>query len=93
MYVPASDELYFPIVTYMWHMMKYLYVWLFVIIMINTPGHVLSPGWPLCTRSGLTLIEVSQHAYSSYQAFSLLFIFTMLFLQPDVTDLISIDVE
>ena len=28
-YVPASDELYFPIVTYMWHMVKYLYVWLF----------------------------------------------------------------
>ena len=83
MYVPASDELYFPIVTYMWRMMKYLYAWLFgwfdgqtffVIKMINTPGHVLSPGWPLCKRSGLTLIEVSQHAYSSYQAFSLPFI-------------------
>ena len=29
MYVQASDELYFSIVTYMWHMMKYLYVWLF----------------------------------------------------------------
>ena len=43
--------------------------------MINTPGHVLSPGWPLCKRSGLTLIEVSQHAYSSYQASSLPFIF------------------
>ena len=48
---------------------------IFVIKMINTPGHVLSPGWPLCKRSGLTLIEVSQHAYSSYQAFSLPFIF------------------
>ena len=46
-----------------------------VIKMINTPGHVLSPGWPLCKRSGLTLIEVSQHAYSSYQASSLPFIF------------------
>ena len=48
---------------------------IFVIKMINTPGHVLSPGWPLCKRSGLTLIEVSQHAYSSYQASSLPFIF------------------
>ena len=48
---------------------------IFVIKMINTPGHVLSPGWPLCKRSGLSLIEVSQHAYSSYQAFSLPFIF------------------
>ena len=48
---------------------------IFVIKIINTPGHVLSPGWPLCKRSGLTLIEVSQHAYSSYQAFSLPFIF------------------
>ena len=48
---------------------------IFVIRMINTPGHVLSPGWPLCKRSGLTLIEVSQHAYSSYQASSLPFIF------------------
>ena len=47
----------------------------FVIKMINTPGHVLFPGWPLCKRSGLTLIEVSQHAYSSYLAFSLPFIF------------------
>ena len=47
---------------------------IFVIKMINTPGHVLSPGWPLRKRSGLTLIEVSQHAYSSYQAFSLPFI-------------------
>ena len=75
MYVPASDELYFPIVTYMWHMLKYLYVWLFVVKMINTPGHVLSPGWPLCKRLSLTLIEVSQHAYPSYQAFSLPFIF------------------
>ena len=46
-----------------------------VIKMINTPGHVLSPGWPLCKRSGLTLIKVSQHAYSSYQASSLPFIF------------------
>ena len=63
---------------------EYLYAWLFgwfdgqtffVIKVINTPGHVLSPGWPLCKRSGLTLIEVSQHAYSSYQAFSLPFIF------------------
>ena len=27
--------------------------------------------WPLCKRSGMTLIEVSQHAYFSYQAFSL----------------------
>ena len=83
MYVPTSDELYFPIVTYVWHMMKIsvcLAIWLiwwtntFVIKIINTPGHVLSPGWPLCKRSGLTLIEVSQHAYSSYQAFSLPFI-------------------
>ena len=48
---------------------------IFVIKMINTPGHVLSPGWPLCKWSGLTLIEVSQHAYSSYQASSLPFIF------------------
>ena len=48
---------------------------IFVIKMINTRGHVLSPGWPLCKRSGLTLIEVSQHAYSSYQVFSLPFIF------------------
>ena len=48
---------------------------IFVIKMINTPGHVLSPGWPLCKRSGLTLIEVSQHGYSSYQASSLPFIF------------------
>ena len=48
---------------------------IFVIKMINTPGHVLSPGWPLYKRSGLTLIEVSQHAYSSYQASSLPFIF------------------
>ena len=46
-----------------------------VIKMINTPGHVLSPGGPLCKRSGLTLIEVSQHAYSLYQAFSLPSIF------------------
>ena len=48
---------------------------IFVNKMINIPGHVLSPGWPLCKRSGLTLIKVSQHAYSSYQASSLLFIF------------------
>ena len=48
---------------------------IFFIKMINTPGHVLSPGWPQSKRSGLTLIEVSQHAYSSYQASSLPFIF------------------
>ena len=61
--------------------------------MINTPGHVLSPGWLLRKRSGLTLIEVSQHAYSSYQAFIMPFVFYhIIFLQPDVTDLISIDV-
>ena len=41
----------------------------------------------------MTLIEVSKHAYSSYQAFSLPFIFYHVIFQPDVTDLISIDVE
>ena len=53
---------------------------IFVIKMINTPGHVLSPGWPLCKRSGLTLIEGSQHAYSSYQASSLPFNFYLVIL-------------
>ena len=53
---------------------------IFVIKMINTPGYVLSPGWPQCKRSGLTLIEVSQHAYSSYQALSLPFIFYLVIL-------------
>ena len=42
-----------------------------VIKIINTPGHVLSPGWPLCKQLGLTLIKVSQYAYLSYQAFRL----------------------
>ena len=35
-------------------------------------------GWPLCKRSGLTLIEVSQYVYLSYQAFSLPRFITML---------------
>ena len=51
-----------------------------VIKMINTPGHVVSPGWPLCKPLGLILIEVSQHAYSSYRVFSLLFILHYVFL-------------
>ena len=62
--------------------------------MINTPGHVLSSGWPLCKLSGMTLLEVSQHAYLSYQAFSLFFIYHHVdFFQPDVIGVISIDVE
>ena len=42
--------------------------WTVIIVfrIINTPGHVLSSGWPLCKRSGLTLIKVSQDAYLSY---------------------------
>ena len=55
-----------------------LLIWwtnIIAIKMINTPGHVLSPWWYLCKRSGLTLIEVSQHAYSSYQAFKSTFYF------------------
>ena len=60
--------------------------------MINTPARVLSLGWLLCKWSGLTLIEVSQHAYLSYQAFSV-FYHHVDFLQPDVIDVISIDVE
>ena len=44
--------------------------------------------------SGQTLMKVSQHAYLSYQAFSLPLIFHHInFLQPDVTYLISIAVE
>ena len=42
-----------------------------VITMINTPGPVLSPSWPLYKQSGLTLMEVSQYAHLSYQAFSI----------------------
>ena len=65
-----------------------------VIRMINTPAHVLSPGWLLCKRSGPTSTEVFQHAYSSYQALSLPLIFHQVnFWQPDVTDLISIDAK
>ena len=62
-------------------MYGYLLTWWTVIIvfrMINTPGHVLSSGWPLCKRSGLTLIEVSQHAYLSYQALVYFWFTTML---------------
>ena len=33
------------------------------------------PGWPLCKRPGMTLIEVSQHAYLPYQAFGLSLIY------------------
>ena len=33
------------------------------------------PGWPLCKGSDMTLIKVSQHAYLSYQAFSLSLIY------------------
>ena len=43
--------------------------------MIERVWHAGHPLWPQCKRSGLTLIEVSQHAYSSYQAFSLPSIF------------------
>ena len=59
-------------------MYGYLLTWWTVTIvfrMINTPGHVLSSGWPLLKRSGLTLIKVSQHAYLSCQAFSLFLVY------------------
>ena len=64
-----------------------------MIRMINTPGHLRSV-WPLCKRSDRTLTEVSQHAYVSYLALSLPLIYHHIdLLQPDVTGLISIDVE
>ena len=52
-----------------------LWAVIIVVSMINTPVHVLSSGWPLCKRSDLTLIEVSEHAYLSYQAFSLFLVY------------------
>ena len=67
-----------------------------VIRMFDTLGYVLSPGRPLCERSGPTFIEVSQNAYLSYQAFGLPLIYqftTMFVLQPDVPVSISIYVE
>ena len=53
---------------------------------------ICSPtGWPLYKRSDPTLIEASQYAFSSYQAFSLLLIYHPVdFLQTDVIDLISL---
>ena len=91
----------FPIVSYMWHILECFFVYMAICWYggQNINGHqnvghswpcafprVASPGWPLCKQSGLTLIEVSQHTYLSYQALVVyLWFTTMLILQPGCT--------
>ena len=101
MYVPVSDALYhsyFHVTCnegFMYLVIRLIW-WTHIIFIrvIVIPSRVLCIGWPLCKTSGLTLIDASQHAFSSYQAFSFpMIVHHVGFLQPGVNDLIFIDVQ